>query len=825
MNSKQDSLLKGILHGVIAVVVLAAVAWIYFYPADVQGDRLQQHDILQGIANSQQSIDFQNKSGEITRWTDALFGGMPTFQIRPTYSTSPWLTWVQKVFSLGMPEPVSWIFMMMLGFFVLMLAFKVRWYLAVLGAIGYGFSSYFFILIGAGHIWKLLTLVYVAPTLAGIVWAYRGKILGGTALATLAGAMQLLSNHVQMSYYFAFLIVGLVIGFLIEAIRGHKVGQWAMATCALVVGALLAVAANAPNLYMSYKYSQQTIRGGHSELATETSSNGGLDKEYITQWSYGQGETFTLMIPNVKGGATVRPEHGQMKMLTLSDTKQAERAGEQGKIDPQSMQVLGQFPQYFGDQPMTNGPVYVGVLIFALALLGVAVVRGPVKWSIVVVTVLTIFLSWGHNMMWLTDLFIDYFPMYNKFRTPASFLVVAELTLPLLAVLAVREMIEREDFFKRNRWAIAGAFGFTALVCVLTWLVPSIFGAYSAQEHEQLIATGQLRQYPAVDAAVRLVRGAMVSDDALRSLIVLLLGCGVIAGLWKRKLTPTVATLALAAIVLVDMYTVDKRYLNQDTFVPAEQVVETGFTARPADKQILADTTLHYRVMDIQNFSEAMPSYFHRTIGGYHAAKLTRYNDLIEHQIAKNNIQVLNMLNAKYFIINPTTVQQNPDALGNAWFVDTLVTVAGPQAEMSALDNLHPATTAVADAQFAKTLGKAQPRQAGDTIALTAYAPNQLTYRSHSANGGLAVFSEVYFPWGWQATIDNKPAEIGRVNYILRAMQVPAGDHTIVMRFDPPEVHQTETIATVAIAVIFALLLLSANFALLPYLRRNKKQD
>jgi len=811
--------LRSAIYIAISIIAMAVVAWIMFYPSDVNGDVLQQHDVMQGVANGQEGVLHEQQTGEITRWTDALFGGMPTFQIRPTYANSGWLSWVGKVYSLGFPEPVSWIFMMMLGFFILMLAFKVKWYLAVLGAIGYGLSSYFFILIGAGHIWKLLTLTYVPPTLAGIVWCYRGKYLAGAGLAALAGAMQLLSNHVQMTYYFGFVIVALVIGFLIQAISEHKLKQWGIATALLVVAGGLAIAANAPNLYMSYKYQKESIRGGHSELTPVEGeqgaqlTDGGLDKEYITMWSYGKDETFTLMIPNVKGGATIKPEHGDNKFLNLAETSQAQSLNEKGKIGGQEMQAIAQFAQYFGDQPMTNGPVYVGVLIFALALLGVAVVRGPVKWSLVVVTIISIFLAWGHNMMWLTDLMIDYFPFYNKFRAPASWLVVAELTMPLLAVLALKEMFDsKQDFWREHKWAIIGAFGFTALVCLLTWLIPSMFGSYSQQEVDAYMA--QLQQYPTIDQAIRDVRGAMVSSDAMRSLLFLALGCAVLVAYRVSKINPMVTSLALAAVVLIDMGTVCKRYVDSETFVPAEEMqVARGYAPRPVDTKILQDKQLSYRVLDLQHFGDAMPSYFHKTVGGYHAAKLTRYNDLINRQLAQNNQRVVDMLNTKYIITDDNNYQLNPGALGNAWFVDSIAWVKGADQEMAALDSLPVAHAAVADEQFRDVLKQAQPVQPGDTIALTSYAANKLTFKSHSTNGGLAVFSEVYFPWGWQATIDGKPAPIGRVNYVLRAMQLPAGDHTIVMTYDPQEVHQTEGLATGAIIAIFAILLLGAGLA------------
>ena len=495
---------------------------------------------------------------------------------------------------------------------------------------------------------------------------------------------------------------------------------------------------------------------------------------------------------------------------------------EAGEMSGQDFQILQQFPQYFGDQPMTNGPVYVGALICALFLLGCVVVKGPVKWALVVVTFFTMFLSWGHNMMWLTDWMIDYFPMYNKFRTPASILVIAEITMPLLAVLALKEMMTDLDFMKKNRGAFYGSFGFCALVCLVTWLAPGIFGSYSAMEHEQLVASGQIQQYPTVDAAIRAVRGSMVSADAGRSLLVLVLGFAVLMAFVMNKVKASVASAALALVVLVDMYAVDKRYVNQDTFVSHYDVTPTAFQPRPVDVQILQDSTLHYRVLDQQHFAEAMPSYFHKTVGGYHAAKLTRYNDLIERQLSRANMAVLNMLNTRYVILTDSVAQLNAGALGNAWFVDSLAYVAGADAEMAALDSIEPARWAVADGQFQQVLGAARPHQPGDTIALTAYAPNRLTYRAHSAQGGLAVFSEVFFPWGWKATIDGQPAQIGRVNYVLRAMQLPAGDHTVEMVFDPEEVHTTDAVARWAIIAIFVLLLAAVNVAVFRQMKKTK---
>ncbi len=825
--------LADVVHFVVAVVVFAAISWIYFYPNDVNGDVLQQHDVMQGAANSQEMAIFNNETGEQSWWTNALFGGMPTFQIGPSYEGTTMLNPISALYRLYFPTPVSWLFLLMIGFFLLMLAFKVRWYYAVLGAIGYAFSSYFFILMGAGHIWKLMVLAYIPPTIAGIVWCYRGKYLGGAAVAALFAALQLASNHIQMTYYSMFLIVALVIAYLVKAIMDKTVGRWCIATASLAVAAALALAANSPNLYLTYKYSQETIRGGHSELtpkgeeaATAKPTKGGLDKDYITQWSYGKGETFTLLIPNVKGGATIKPEHGDNRMLVLSETPKAEKMANSGEMNQQDVQILSQFPQYFGDQPMTNGPVYVGALICALFLLGCLIVKGPVKWALLIATVISILLSWGHNMMWLTDLMIDHFPMYNKFRTVASILVIAEIAMPILAVLGLRELFKEKDGWSRYRVPLLISFGLCAAICLITAIFPGIFGHFSAQEHDQLVASGQIQQYPSVDAAIAAVRGALVSGDAWRSLIVILVGFGVIFAFLKGKLNEMVATLIVAGVVLVDMYTVNKRYMNSDTFTSSYDVPEQTFVQRPADAQILQDKDMNYRVMDVQHFGEAMPSYFHKTIGGYHAAKLSRYNDLINSQIANNNMQVLNMLNARYFIIDDQTVQRNPDALGNAWFVDSLTYVNNADQEMAFLDNFNPATSAVADAKFKQQLGEARATQPGDTIYETSYAPNHLTYKSHSAAGGLAVFSEVYFPWGWKVSVDGKPVDMGRVNYVLRALQLPAGDHEIDFKFDPDEVNKTQSMAKVAVIAIYLLLLLALNYALFgDKLRKREKNE
>ena len=816
---------KRTLTTVLSIIIFAAISWIYFYPDDVMGNVLRQHDIQQGIANGEEARAFEAATGEVTRWTNSLFSGMPTFQIQPSYQSSSMLSWVNKVMGLGFPAPVNLVFIMMVGFFIMMLAFGARWYIAVLGAIGYAFSTYFFILIGAGHIWKYVTLAYIPPTIAGIVWAYRGKYLAGAAVAALFAAVQIQSNHVQMTYYSLFVMVPLVIAFFFEARKKKNLRGWAIATGALSVAAVLAIVANAPNLYNTYKYGKETMRGGHSELTvgTDNSSAGGLDKDYITAWSYGKAETFTLLIPNVNGGATIKPEKGENRFLSLADTDKAQKMLDSGEIDNETMYYLQQFPQYFGDKPMTNGPVYVGALIFMLFLLGAFTVRGPVKWALVIATLISIALAWGRNMMWLTDLMIDYFPLYNKFRTVESILVVAELTIPLLAMLALQQALVENDFFKRNTRQVFTATGLCVLSCIFVWIVPECFGTFSVSEQEQFVQNGLAQQYPQLAMAIESIRASIISSDALRSLIFLLLGIGTLMAFGHGKIKAPVAAAVITVICLTDLWTANKRYLNSDAFTEATpQTAE--FTPRSVDLQILADTTQNYRVFDQDHFGDAMPSYFHKCIGGYHAAKLSRYQDLIDHQIKSGNIEVLNMLNTKYVIQGDTAVMLNPEALGNAWFVDTLLYAANANEEMSILSGIHTATTAVADKQFETILGNAAPKAATDTIFETSYAPNRLTYHAQSQNGGLAVFSEVYFPWGWEATIDGNPAELGRVNYVLRAMRIPAGSHTIEMRFNPTTVTNADSAATVAIVLIYLALIGTANLAIYRRIRPRRKQ-
>ncbi len=829
---------------VVSVIIMALIAIAFFHPDAAEGNQLRQHDMQQGMAIGEETRAYQEATGEKSWWTNSLFSGMPTFQISPTYQSNHLFEWLNSIYGLGLPSPSNLLFMMMIGFFILMLAMNIKWQYGLIGAIAWGFSTYFIIIIGAGHIWKFVTLSYIPPTIAGIVLAYRGRWLLGSALAALFAMLQIASNHVQMTYYFLFVIVGLVIAFAVEAYRKQLMRRWAIATMSLVIAAMLAVAANLPSLYNTYTYSKETIRGNHSELTQPVDENnkttGGLDRDYITQYSYGRSETFTLLIPNVKGGASARPEHGQMTAMSLSDLDQAKEMAEKGTIDDLSMQYLQYMSQYFGEPESTNGPIYVGVIIFALFLVGCAIVKGPVKWALVVLTILSVLLALGRNCMWLTDLFIDYIPMYSKFRTVESILVIAEFTIPLLAVLALQKLLTAHSLENYKKPVII-SFGIVAFFCVAGIFMPSVYGKVVTPQDEQisrmitqqLIAQGYPREAvasfsldnPSIYQAVKGLRETMIEKDSLRSLLFLAASFLFLAFYAFKRIPQWVAAVAVGLLVLTDLYTVNKRYLNHESFCSESLSMTDPFPMSAADREILKDTTMNYRVMDIPRFWQADPSYRHKTIGGYHAAKLTRYQDLIDRHInnilygstSQADINVLNMLNARYIIDPSGQIILNDDALGNAWLVDKLTFVDNPDKEMDALSVIDPSNQAVADKKFNGIISQPTPKQPGDTIFETSYAPDRLTYHARSANGSLAVFSEIYFPYGWNVTIDGKPANIARVNYVLRALDIPAGDHTIVMEFKPASIKTTVTVATVAIFLIYAMILLAIVNALIHY--------
>lgn len=788
---------------ILAALLLAVVAFFFFFPDNIEGNVLQQPDIMQGAANGQEIKQYQEETGIQSRWTNSLFSGMPTFQIAPSYAGAKVLGGLQRIYSLWLPQPTDLLFIMMLGFFIMCLCFRMKWYVALYAAVAWGFSTYFVIIIGAGHLWKFYALAYVPPAIGGLALLYRGKYLAGTALTALFGALELASNHPQMTYYFFFVVLFLLMAWLWDAARENRMKQWGIATMCAIVAGIFAIGTNSPSLYNSWEYSKETIRGRATELTAEgVAPSEGLSKEYITAWSYGKGETFSLLIPNVKGGASVKPVRGNNAILSVAATDKAQESA----LSPDERQVLANFTQYFGDQPMTNGPVYVGAFVLVLAILALFVVDGALKWALFAATVLAVILAWGHNFSIVTDFFIDNIPGYNKFRTVSSILVIVEFTVPLLAALCIIKILKTDRFldqFGFTFYTVAGILGF---LCFLGWVAPSVYGVpFSDNEMTQLSQAGVFAdpRYANLVNVLRESRLSLVSADSFRSLVFIIIGFVLVVlygkGIFINK---PIFVCCLTLLVIVDLYPVNKRYVNTENFtIPTSY--SNAFEMNDADRAILADTTQNYRVFDVAGFSQARSSYFHKTIGGYHAAKLTRYNDLIDRQIATQNPNgaVLNMLNARY-VLNGNDYMLNPNALGNAWFIDGITYVSTPDAEMAALDTLNTALYAVADDRFEKILGTTSPVQPGDTIFETTYAPNRLTYSYHSGKDRIAVFSEVFFPWGWKASIDGEQLPVARVNYVLRAMRVPSGNHIIEMVFDPESVRATNTLAIISLCLI-----------------------
>lgn len=835
----------------ISVAVAMVLAIAFFHPDAFEGNTLNQGDLQQGAANGREVQLYREATGEQSRWTNALFSGMPTFQISPTYPSDSLFKWIDTAMRGGLPDPSGLLFSMMLGFIIMGACLRWKWQYTLIGAVAWGFSSYFIIIIGAGHLWKFITLTYVPPVVGGVIAAYRGRWLAGSAVAALFAMMQIASNHIQMTYYFLFLIVGIVVAFLIKGIWVNDLRKWLAATGALAVAAVLAVAANSPSLYNTYKYSKETIRGQHSMLsaAADESPQQGLDKDYITQYSYGRSESFTLLIPNVKGGASAKPVNGRMQMLTLGQLPEAEKIAGGTELDQMGRQYIDNYvTQYFGEPESTNGPVYVGAVVCALFLLGCFIVRGPVKWAFLVLTVLSVLLAMGRNCMWLTDFFIDNVPMYRNFRTPESILVIAEFTMPFLAVLAMAKIFNGEKAQREYRAPIAWAFAIPAFFCFIGWLFPGVYGeAVTQTDHQtsqmlgyQLSMNGypeEVVKYfsidnPVIYNAVTQLRQSMVSADSLRSLLFIAIAFVAIWLLSIKVIPRWVAVAAIGVLILGDLYAADKRYISHESFTAAQTGgTDARFPLSDTDRTILADTTLHFRVMDIPDFWTAAPSYRHRTIGGYHAAKLTRYQDLIDRhlghftqgQASEADWNILDMLNAKYVIGPDGQLSVNTHALGNAWFVEDIRWVNGDNAEMDALDTFNPSTTAIISESFNQEVKVPAPVTRGDTIYLTSYAPDKLTYRYRAAGEALAVFSEVYFPWGWKATVDGNEMPIVRANYVLRAMNLPAGEHTIVMTFDPPTVHTAVTWAYISIILIYLLALAAICAAL--YRRGNRAEE
>lgn len=814
--------LKKCLPDAIVIVIFAVISFAYFFVPVSQGKILFRHDSQASVGLGQELTQYEQRTGEVTRWTNSVFSGMPTYQISPSYNSTDGLSAVMSAYHLWLPDYVWFIFAYLLGFYILLRAFNFRQSLAALGSIIWAFSSYFLIIIAAGHLWKVMALAYLPPMIGGVVLAYRGKYLWGFIVTAVFTAFEIKANHVQMTYYYLFIVLFMVIAYLVQAIREKRLQHFFKASGILIAAALIGIAINISNLYHTWEYQKESMRG-KSELTKANSANqtsSGLDRDYITQWSYGIDETLTLLVPDAKGGASVP--------LSQNATAMAKANPEVENMLPQLYEAI---PQYFGTQPGTSGPVYVGAFVLFLFVLGLFIVKTPIKWALLAATALSILLSWGHNFMGFTNFFLDYVPMYAKFRTVASILVIAEFTIPLLAALALKRIVDEPTVLTKNMKYVYASLALTAGVALAIALMPSMMGPFVSDQERQMLS-GIQGMTPDVQnmmlSSIATMRGAMVSADAWRSIVIIIIGVAMLLLFKAQKIKAIYLIVGISALCLIDLWQVDKRYLNDEMFVPKSER-DTPQQATATDLQILKDKSLSYRVLNFASgaFNENNTSYFHKSIGGYHPAKLRRYQEMIDKYIApemqtamqaiankggvmsevdgRKLFPILNMLNAKYFIVplqgNATTSIQNPYAQGNGWFVDKLTYVADANAEYAGVGKIDVSHEAVADKKVEPILGQTQTNDSTARVVLTKYEPNNMTYTVSSTKGGVVVFSEVYYP-GWTATIDGQPAELGRVNYILRALNVKAGKHEVVLDFHPTSISTTETIAYAALIVL-----------------------
>lgn len=824
--------LRGYLPDVLVIVLFAVIAFAYFMPADIDGRILYRHDSSAGRGATMELSRYHEETGEVTRWTNSVFGGMPTYQMAPSYSSDNLLQKAIAAYHLWLPDNVWYVFAYLLGFYILMRAFDFRRSLAVLGSIIWAFSSYFFIIIAAGHLWKVMALAYLPPMIAGVVLAYRGKYWAGLVVTAIFAAFEVKANHVQMTYYYLFVILLMAIAFMIDAIRKKQWAHLGKATAVCMAGAAIGICLNLSNLYHTWQYSQESMRG-KSELVKKNSANqtnSGLDRDYITQWSYGTGETWTLLVPNAKGGASVPLSQNETAM---------------SKANPEFLTIYQQLGQYWGEQPGTSGPVYVGAFVVALFVFSLFVVKGPLKWALLVATILSILLSWGKNFMPFTDFFIDHVPMYAKFRTVASILVIAEFTIPLLAMLGLKRIVEEPNLLKTRKFYIS--MGVTAGICLLFALVPTLFfpDFVSQAEREALSQLPQEYIAPILSNLTEM-RKAVFTADCWRSFWIIAVGVAVLLLYRAKKLTVPYMVGALAVLCLADMWQVNKRYLHDDMFVE-KSVRDTPQEKTTTDELILQDKALDYRVLNLASntFNENETSYYHKSIGGYHAAKLRRYQEMIDAYIAPEMqgamkaiaeangdmsqvkgdsiYPVLNMLNTRYFIMplqgGQTVPLRNTYCYGNAWLVDKVAYVDNANQEIERVGKLDLRHEAVADKKFQSVLGESVAQANTSLVTLREYQPNRLIYDVHSDKGGVVVFSEIYYP-GWTATIDGEPAELGRVNYILRALNVKPGSHEVVLDFHPTSVKVTEAVAYVGYVALLLIILAGIGMAW----RKRKQQ-
>lgn len=810
MNTKMGTDYRKYYPFAAALLIFALLTIVYFLPF-FQGKSLSASDTIHFQGMSKEIVDYRAKTGEEALWTNNMFSGMPAYQISTEYHKNL-MNYVNNILHFGFHAPVGIVIMYFLGFFFLLVILGVNPWLSISGAIAFAFSSYFFVILEAGHNSKAVAIGYMAPVLAGVIMTYKGKYLWGGLVTAFFLALEVLSGHPQITYYLMFMVLLYGVAELVRYIREKRIRDFVIASTVLVVAGILGVMTHTGNLWATYEYSKYSIRG-KTELSSEKENRtSGLDKDYATDWSYGVAETMTLLVPNFHGGSS----HG-----SLSKNSETYKALSQNRI-PNPENIVKGLPLYWGPQPFTSGPVYAGAIVVFLFIFSLFYLKGPMKWWGIAITLLSIMLSWGKHFMPLTNFFLEYVPLYNKFRAVSMTLVIAEVSIPILAFIAMDKLI-KDDQKKNALKPLKLSLYITGGILLLFALFGGSLFSFSAAGDASLGLPDWFMN------ALREDRIKMFRSDSIRSLIFILLGFGVLWAYLSGKLKLNYLLLIIPLLILADMWPVNKRYLNDDDFKRKSQVTNP-YQATKADLSILKDKDLYYRVYNINEAFDgsARTSYFHKNIGGYHGAKLRRYQEIIENPLQAERLKIaqslneqniplaevlqnataFNMLNTKYFIINEEAEPlKNPYACGNAWFVSDYRIVNNADEELAALDGLKPESIAVIDKRFEKNLaGFTKPGTVEGSINLTSYSPNHLVYDSKSSQDALAVFSDIYYEKGWNAFIDGKETPYFRADFILRAMIIPAGEHKIEFKFQPKSFFVGSNISLAASLILIIVL-------------------
>ena len=792
--------LKAFFTHFFVAVFFVIVALSYFSPV-LQGKVMEQHDIKQFVGMAKEQNDFRKlNDGQEPYWTNSSFGGMPPYQLGAYYPHD----YVKKLDTLirFLPRPADYLFLYFIGFYMLLCCMKVDYRLAILGALAFGFSTYLIIIFGAGHNSKAHALGYLPMLLGGIILVFRKKYLWGFVLTAIAMALEIRANHYQMTYYFMLLVLILGIVYLIDAIRKKYLKHFFASVGILLVAVTLGIAANATGLMATKEYADWSTRGP-SKLTlkpdgTPKEKSTGLDKGYITQWSYGVSESLNLFVPRMFGGATFE-NLGE-------NSKTYDFLIDQGLQKTRALDFASQIPTYWADQPSTSGPAYIGAIIFFLFILGLFLVRDKSKWWLLFGVLMSLFLSWGKNFSLLTDFMIDYFPLYNKFRAVSSIQVILELCAPILAILALVALFNPSIEKIRKLNALKIAFFSVVGLCVLLFVFKGSFSFEGPADARLKSGYGD-----ELYALIKLDREAIYTSDLFRSFLLVLLTAGALWFYLKEKVKQNLVIIALGVLIVFDLVGVNLRYVNNDNFV-SKRAMNQPFKETTLDKEILSDPGI-YRVFDqSEGLSGARTSYFHQSLSGYHAAKPAGIQDLFEYQLYQGNMEMLNMLNVKYVVQQdeegrsyPAT---NPEANGNAWFITELKKVSSSDEEMNSLKGLNSKREAIINTTDFPNINRFAFRtDSTASITIKSYQPNHLIYTSTNPNAGVAVFSEMYYANGWNAYIDGLPQDHFRVNYVLRALKIPEGEHSVEFKFEP-EVVKTGSTITLASSILLGLIVL-----------------